>query len=304
MVATQFIEQGYPITMVLRHVELSRSSYYYKPRSTGAKRGRRSSDYTMTFSGKRVPNAQVVRDIIELLGHEFVDYGYRKVTCHLQQELQYHINRKKVYRLMVEDGLLNSPRKPLSGAKNWVKELLPVTQGCFSYLEFDIKYVWVNGERTNILVLTAIDVESRWVLGQTMGKGISKHDVSDLFERIFAYYPMPKQVWVRNDNGSQMISEHVRSFFAKNDIVQEFTKPATPEQNAHIESYHSIVERVICQRFEFESLTQAYDTFQRWLHFYNHKRIHSGIEYTSPAKYLTKFGYQPKLLPIIHITKS
>lgn len=247
MIATQFIEQGYPVTMVLKHVGLSRSSYYYKPRSTRAKRGRRASAYTMTFSGKRVPNNQVVRDIIELL---------------------------------------------------------PVTQGCFSYLEFDIKYVWVNGERTNILVLTAIDVESRWVLGQTMGKGISKHDISGLFEQIFTYYPMPKQVWVRNDNGSQMVSEHVRSFFAKNDVVQEFTKPATPEQNAHIESYHSIVERVICQRFEFESLTQAYDTFQRWLHFYNHKRIHSGIEYTSPAKYLTKFEYQPKLLPIIHITKS
>jgi transposase InsO family protein len=304
MVATQFIEQGYPITVVLKQLGLSRSSYYYKPRSSQAKRGRRASGYTMTLSGKTVSNDQVVEDIIDLLGHEFVDYGYRKVTCHLQQEVGYVINRKKVYRLMSEKGLLNSPRKPRSSTKNWVQALLPATQGCFSYLEFDIKYVWVNAERTNIMVLTAIDVESRWVLGQTMGKGISKHDVSELFEQIFAYYPLPKQVWVRNDNGSQMISEHVRSFFAENDVVQEFTKPATPEQNAHIESYHSIVERVICQRFEFESMPDAYATFERWIGFYNHKRIHSGIKYLSPAKHLVKHGYQPNLLPLIHIPKS
>ncbi len=70
--------------------------------------------------------------------------------------------------------------------------------------------------------------------------------------------------------------------------MQEFTRPATPEQNAHIESYHSIITSAVCNRFEFENLSHAQEVFIRWESFYNDERIHSGIEYKSPKKYLNQ----------------
>ena len=73
-------------------------------------------------------------------------------------------------------------------------------------------------------------------------------------------------------------------------MIQEFTKPATPEQNAHVESYHSIIESVICQKYDFETLQEAQLIFNRWIKFYNFKRIHSGIQYLSPANYLKTKG--------------
>ena len=42
----------------------------------------------------------------DLLGREFVCYGYRKVCKYLQRS-GYIINRKKVFRLMKENNLLN-----------------------------------------------------------------------------------------------------------------------------------------------------------------------------------------------------
>jgi len=86
----------------------------------------------------------------------------------------------------------------------------------FDYLEFDIKYIYVAGLNRNALLLTVIDVMSRWNLG-------------------------------RNDNGSQFIAERVQNFFKDENVKQEFCEPATPEQNAHIELYHSVLEKVICQ---------------------------------------------------------
>ena len=88
-----------------------------------------------------------------------------------------------------------------------------------------------------------------------------------------------------------MQSTLVQQYFANitnKEVVQEFTRPATPEQNAHIESYHSILERVICSRYEFEDLPEAVDTFQRWITFYNYERIHSGVEYLSPYNLQSK----------------
>ena len=123
-----------------------------------------------------------------------------------------------------------------------------------------------------------------------MGWQISKHEVKSLFDKIFAYYELPKQIYVRNDNGSQFEATLIQDYFKDKGVVQEFTLPATPEQNAHIESYHSIIERVLCRRYELEDLIQAQEIFNRWIKFYNFERIHSGIQYVSPSKFLLANG--------------
>ena len=139
-------------------------------------------------------------------------------------------------------------------------------------------------------MLTVIDVESRWVLGQFIDWKINKNDVQYLFDKIFSFYDLPKVVYVRNDNGSQFVASEVRNYFKDKDVVQEFTKPSTPEQNAHIESYHSIMESIICQKYQFENLEEAQLTFNRWIKFYNFERIHSGIQYLSSVDYLNTKG--------------
>lgn len=289
MVAQQFIDDGYPVSRVLKILRLPRSSYYYRPQSHGGK-GRRCSTHTLTDGGACVPNEDVIGYIQQILSGEFVDYGYVKVTHGLRQQYGCRINKKKVYRLMKQAGLLYKRPASVKRRRLWVSDLVPQPQGYFSYLEFDIKYIWIAGQRRNALVLSVIDVFSRWVLGQFVSYSIRKDDVVRLFNQIFAIYPMPLRIWVRNDNGSQMESQLVQQYFADRQITQEFTKPATPEQNAHIESYHSIIERVICSRYEFEDLPEAIDTFNRWLSFYNYERIHSGINYLSPYTYLLSMG--------------
>ena len=44
----------------------------------------------------------------------------------------------------------------------------------------------------------------------------------------------------------------------------------------------------------FENLSDAGQTFNRFVKFYNYKRIHSGIEYLSPYKYLLSKGTEIK----------
>ncbi len=98
---------------------------------------------------------------------------------------------------------------------------------------------------------------------------------------------MVSKITVRSDNGSQFVSHLVREHFETHGIEHEFTRYASPEQNAHIESYHSIVESVNCRQCTFTDLRNANDVLTRWVHFYNHDRIHSGVGYTSPAECLT-----------------
>ena len=294
LIAQQFINEGYPRNSVLHHLGIAKSTYYYKPSESSLTKGRPQSQCTKKQDGSIVSNEELTVHIKQILNEEFVDYGYLKTTHALRQEHGYIISAKKIYRLMREHHLLDSATKPKLSKRAWVKELVPKPLTHFNYLEFDIKYIYIKGKRRNALLLTVIDVYSRWILGQYLSWHISKRDVIRLFDNIFDNYTMPKQIYVRNDNGSQMVAQSVQKYFEKMNVVQEFTKPATPEQNAHIESYHSIIERVICQRYEFDDINQAGQTFNRFLMFYNYKRIHSGIGYISPNRYLMNQGVEIK----------
>lgn len=288
MTAQQFVDQGYPVSTCCKHLGLARSTYYYRPsvREGSSNPGRKPSTCTLKIDGTSVPNEEVVQDIIALQEHEFVDYGYVKTAHYLRRRRGYIINAKKVYRLMRSNDLLQRKVKHSKGNRTWVKDLIPNTQDPFDYLEFDIKYHYVQGQRRNALCLTVIDVMSRWIMGHYIGWHIRDHHVKDLFDQIFTSYDLPTKMHLRCDNGSQFVSTMIQHYMRDMGVHQEYCKPATPQQNGHIEAYHSIVERVVCQRSEFDNLTELCSTHNRFVTFYNMERIHSGVGYRSPYEYL------------------
>lgn len=287
-VAEELIEQGYPITKVLKITKVASSTFYYTPRS--GKRGKSKSEFTRLQDGSSISNEYILIYIEYILSREFVDYGYRKVTHWLRQNKGCCINEKKVYRLMRENGLLNKRYQKAYTARQWVTELVPKPDISFEYLEFDIKYIWIDRKQKHALLLSVIDVKSRWVLGYKLKWKIKKEDVIKLFDQLFEKYPLPNKMFVRNDNGSQFVATAVQKYFKDKQVVQEFCKPATPEQNAHIEAYHSIIQKVICSKYFFDDLFDAQQTFKRFVDFYNFDRIHSGVNYLSPYNYLKKEG--------------
>lgn len=99
-------------------------------------------------------------------------------------------------------------------------------------LRFDIKYIYIQGKRKNAQVLTVLDVFRRWNMGHLIKWNMKQNDVIRLFDQIFKKYDLPTKFFVRNDNGSQFIADTVQIYFKGEKVTQEFTKPATPEQNA------------------------------------------------------------------------
>ncbi len=285
-VAQDFIEKGNPVRRVLRYCSLSKSSYYYKSR--GTKAGRKPYALMLDNEGRPLSEPKVVKQIEKLFSNPFVDYGSYKTYIYLRDELKYTISKHKVYNIMRGNGLTRKRYQESSkkSRKNWVKDLIPQVNCAFNFFEFDIKFVWIEGLRRNIQVLTVLDVYSRYNMGQFIGFNISSKNVKTLFDQIITKYGLPEKFTVRCDNGSQFIANEVQFFLSRKGVTQEFTKPNTPQQNAHIESYHSIMERAICQRFSFDSKTEFIDTMDEFRKFYNFDRIHSGVSFTSPYKYL------------------
>lgn len=293
-VAQDFINQNFPIKLVLKHCKIARSTFYYKP--TGGFPGRQSYAVFRNENHEIISGEDVIVKLKELFGKPFVDYGYYKAYIHLRDNLGYSVSKHSIYKLMricnlIRNRYIESSKK---GKRNWVTDLIPKSIMPFDYFEFDIKFVWIAGQNRNMQVLTVIDINSRWNVGQFLSFSITKKDVINLFDKIFQTYNLPKGLCVRSDNGSQFIALVVQDYFRNKEVLQEFTKPATPVQDAHIESYHSIMESAVCQRFEFVNINEAKKTFVEWREFYNFERIHGGIGFKSPFKYLLQLGIDMK----------
>lgn len=275
---------------LLSWVDLSKSSFYYK--SSDGKRGAKPSVCTFRQDGTRVDDTLVIEEIKGILSQEFCCYGYHNVTDELR-DMGYIINHKKVYRLMKEQNLLLGKVISTSGKRQFVKHRKIEATRPMEYLCLDIKYVWVAGESRNYYLLTVLDVFTRIAIEQIFQKSIRKMDVINIFRRINSAFGI-KGVTVRNDNGSQFIANDVKQFLRTAEANQEFTHIATPEENAYIEAFHSIVQREVIDRFEFQGFYEAKLTLQAHRDWYNNRRRHATLG-TVPVKKWN--GYFGGLLP-------
>jgi len=277
--ANEYIDRGLRISDIANIVHIPRCNFYRNnsgERSTSG-RGRSSSSFTLRKDGDEttiVDNSIIVNEMEKLLSREFICYGYKKTAKHLNR-LGYKINRKKVRRLMAENNLLNhsyNKRKPVTRV---IKSVVDVTANDQVW-EFDIKYVWIHGESRNAYLLAMIDCYSREVVGHCIGYHCTGNDVKDTIMRAFDHRGLDNisGVRMRSDNGTQFICNTVENFLSMMNIPHERIHPATPKENAHIESFNSILEREVIRRFEFE----------RFEDFYNNERLHNGIGYITPRE--------------------
>ena len=89
---------------------------------------------------------------------------------------------------------------------------------------------------------------------------------------------------MRSDNDTQFICNTVENFFSMMNIPHERIHPATLKEDAHIESFNSILEREVIRRFEFEMFDETKSTIERFVDFYNNERLHTAIGYITPRE--------------------
>ena len=276
--------------MVLRIIGISRSTYYAnlnrqsKPKSRAG--GRRRSRYTFTNDNKVVSNEQVKEWLCELITAEGFAYGYLKLTYCLRRKFHLIINKKKVYRLCKELGILRPQRKikrrhPRRLARN------RVITASNQLWEIDLKYGYIAGEDRFFFVMPIIDVFDRCIVAYHIGLSCEAKDAvitlkSALLKR--QLYTASQKPVIRSDNGPQFISNLFERMCLELDIEHERIPIKTPNLNAHIESFHSILEEECLSRHEFVSYAEAYATVVDFICSYNANRIHSATKYLPPLE--------------------
>jgi len=83
---------------------------------------------------------------------------------------------------------------------------------------------------------------------------------------------------------TRFIAKEVKEYLNLVNVNQEITHIATPEENAHIESYHGILKREVLSKYEYFSFGELQQLLKQYVHFYNFERLHGLLGKITPME--------------------
>ncbi|WP_158081800.1 IS3 family transposase [Paenibacillus selenitireducens] len=279
--------------MVLRILGLSESTYYDRrkraanpgpERSTESRKGRPVPGYSHTLTGEQVSDEQINEWLLELIEGEEHVYGYKLLAQCIRDQYNVSLNKKKAYRLCDELGILQKPRQRIQKHPRRLPKNRLIT-GSNQLWQMDIKYGYAVEQKRFFFILSIIDVFDRVVVGQYKGLVCeAKHAVQTLCYALQnRVNPGEENPVIRTDNGPQFVSKLFGDMCECLDIVHERIPPRTPNMNAYIESFHSILERDIFSKREFMTFEEACEVLDKYMDFYNNRKMHGSLKRMAPA---------------------
>lgn len=296
------IREGHAIKEVCHLFKVGRSSWYRRQNVISVDFGKETNRIEsrraiFSISGGVEVAQDWVMEKIRSLVREHPFWGYRRVYAHLKHRAGLKINRKRVYRMMQEDGLLEKV-KCFKTERPWKKKPRAVRANQFwgtDMTKFLIRDLgWVS------LVIVE-DWYPKKVLGWSVGlRGDTRLWLEALDEAVKEAFPQEgsrgQGVSLISDNGSQPTSRRYLSECKTLGIEQIFTTYNNPKGNADTERMIRTLKEEAIWPYEFNTLEEAKEKIAEAIQFYNEHYCHSVLKYKSPNEFLREYFKQQEEL--------
>ena len=216
---------------------------------------------------------------------ELIRRGIHVGKLRVQRLMQQHGIRargKRRFRVVTTDGRHDLPVAPNLLARNFTAAAPNQTwTGDLTYIATDEGWLFLA---------VVIDLFSRKVVGWSMRPDMHRSLVIDAVEMgLFQRRPRKGELTFHSDRGSQYASDDFRQVLNHYGIRPSMSRKGNCWDNAVTESlFGSLkVERLHGERFG--TIRQAKDAVLDWLLWYNRKRMHSTLNYLSPAEFESRW---------------
>lgn len=250
---------------------------------------------------QHVPSARARSD--ERLGEAIIEihrtsrrtYGAPRVTAALHRR-GIRVGRKRVARLMVHHGLVGrgrrrstrttipDPTARVAALDRLGRAFAPGSCALDRTYVGDITYV-----RTHegwLYLATTIDLASRRVVGFAMADHMRASLVCDALTMALELRHPVAGCIVHTDRGSQYTSREFRSLLDAHGLLQSLSRPGQCWDNAVAESFFATLKEELVHRATFPTRAAARRAIFDFIEvFYNRTRLHSTLNYRTPAEY-------------------
>jgi len=148
----------------------------------------------------------------------------------------------------------------------------------------DVTYIKTGNKNRYLIVI--MDLFSRKILSWRLSKTRTIQDTLTVLKRAVSDRRPPDDLIFHTDRGIEFTGHAFRDALLKNKMRPSVNRAGYCTDNAHMESYfHSLKTELIRGR-QFTTMNDLRYALNSYInHFYNKKRLHSGIGYNSPIEY-------------------
>jgi putative transposase len=266
------------ITILCRCLRVTRSGYYAwcrRPPSPHAKQdGRLRVLVRASFeeSGRRYGSPRILEDLLEQ---------------------QIPVSRKRVIRLMQEDGLQARTRKRFKSTTMSDHDQ-PVAANLLDrqFIAATVNQRWVGdttefligGSGSKLYLAAILDLFSRFTVGWAVSAVNDRHLALKALDMALQRRCPDKGLLHHSDQGSPYASEDYRRRLDAHGIVCSMSRRGNCYDNAVMESFFSTVKTELADRFDTGGDAKI-ALFNYIEVFYNQRRRHSTLGQISPAAY-------------------
>ena len=263
------LAQDYPVTVVCDALGMARSSYYYQAAET--------------------PGEAELREAIKETAADWPTYGYRRITEQLKRS-GWPVNRKRVQRLM---SLMDIQGKRKSSKKRTTDSRHGFRRYPNLVLDMEIvrpDQVWVCDisyiclHRGFVYLAVIMDVFTRGIRGWHLGRGLDHSLTLTALHRALTEYPAPEIH--HSDQGIQYAATAYTQVLQDADVQISMADRGEAWQNGYAERLIRTIKEEEVDLSEYLDYHDAYQQLGRFLDdVYIRKRIHSSLEYLTPAEF-------------------
>lgn len=255
---------------------IARSTYYY-----WVKQQNRSDKYS-----------DVKQIIQQIFDEHHGRYGYRRITWELRNR-GYFLNHKTVRSLMQKMGLKCLVRmKKYRSYRGKVGRITPnVLDRKFQATKphqkwvTDITEFHLHGEK--LYLSPILDLFNGEIIAYHFEKRPVYSLVSKMVEKAFHKLKQDEFPILHSDQGWHYQMRLYQQTLKGRGIIQSMSRKGNCLDNAVMENFFGLLKSELLYLQDFESMDHFQQELERYIHYYNHKRIKTKLKGMSPIQYRT-----------------
>ncbi|HID0758432.1 IS3 family transposase [Clostridium botulinum] len=270
-------EKAFPIIELCEFASIARSAYY------------------KWLNRNESSNEQFNQELLPLIKNAYEEkqgiLGYRQMTIKLNREHEFHVNSKRIYRLM---SILNLKSVCRKKKKNYKKTTPQVTaentlNRNFNSDKFGEKWLtdvtemkYGIGGKAYLSVI--LDLADKSIVSFVIGHSNNNTLVFKTFDIAHEQHPDAKPLF-HSDRGFQYTSKNFKKKLDDADMTQSMFRVSRCIDNGPMEAFWGMLKSEMYYLRKFNSYSELESVITDYINYYNNQRYQKRLKCMTPLEY-------------------